>query len=70
MGVTSSRFRQDAEFLLHTRSSDRLEMLLSKQAHRIMDSKSNYNILVRLCQEGHSEALQLAVQLSRYERRV
>lgn len=67
MGVTtSSRFRRDAEFLLHTSSSDRLELLLSKQAHRIMDAKSNYNILVRLCEEGHAEALQWVVEFSRY----
>lgn len=66
MGVTtSSRFRQDAEFLLRHSNVQRLEQLMAKHAQRILDAKSNYNLLVRLCEEGHSEALVCAVELSR-----
>lgn len=64
MGISTSRFRQDAEFLLQQTTSERLASLLSKQAHRIVDT--NYNILVRLAEEGHSEAIQCVCQLSRY----
>lgn len=65
MGVTSSsRFRADAEFLLKGNSNImRLEQLMAKKAHRILDG--NYNILVRLCEEGHFDALRCALNLSR-----
>jgi hypothetical protein len=66
MGVTtSSRFRKDAEFLLLQTNGDRLKHLMAKQAHKIIDATSTYNILLRLCEEGHFAALLCAVELSR-----